>query len=77
MKLYSMDYTDTFFSAAPDSPATTGEAPPEKDPKTAVRIQYEMLVDSPYVHTSDDVLFASHGERRGMSREEYLGKRQP
>ena len=41
------------------------------------RLQYEMLVDAPYVHTSDDVVHVSQGQRRGISREEFFAKGQP
>ena len=51
--------------------------PPAKDPKSVARIEYEMLVDHPYEHTSDDVLYVANGERKGISREEFFSKGQP
>ncbi len=77
MKQHSTNYFDTFIEVAEDCPATLGEAPPEKEPKTAARIEYEMLVANPYQHTSDEVLYTSNGARRGISREDFFSKGQP
>ena len=77
MKQHSTNYADTFIAVAEDCPATEATPPPEKEPKTAARIEYEMMIDSPYRYTSDDVLYASNGERRGVSREDFFSKGQP
>lgn len=77
MKQHTTNYFDTFIQVAQDSKATAGTAPPEKDPKTAARIEYDLLIDDPYVHTSDDVLYESNGKRRGISREDFFAKGQP
>lgn len=71
------NYYDTFILVADDSPATQGEVPPAKDPKSIAQIEYEMLVNNPYKYTSDDVLYTANGERRGISREEFFSKGQP
>ena len=74
--MYTTNYTDTFIAIAEDSPVDHAEIPAEKDPKTVARIEYEMLVDAPYRYTSDDVLYAANGERRGLSRDEFFAKGQ-
>lgn len=71
------NYYDTFISVAEDCPVVISEVPPAKESKTAGQIQYEMLIGNPYNFTSDDVLYASNGERRGISREEFFSKGQP
>jgi len=76
-KLHTTNYYNTFIEIADDSKETEGSAPPAKEPKTAAQIQYEMLIDSPYHYTSDDVLYVSNGQRRGLSREEFFSKGQP
>lgn len=76
-KQHTTNYYNTFIVVADDSKATEGIAPPMKEPKTAAQIQYEMLIDQPYHYTSDDVLYASNGQRRGLSREEFFAKGQP
>lgn len=70
--MHTTNYTDTFIAVAPDCPATAAEAPPEREPATVARLQYEMLRDAPYRHTSDDVVHASQGERRGIDRETFF-----
>lgn len=75
--MHTTNYFDTFIEVAEDCPAVTGEAPPAKEPRSAAQITFDMLVDSPYEHTSDDVLYAANGERRGISREEFFAKGQP
>ena len=77
MKQHTTNYYDTLIEAAEDCPVQTAEVPPLKEPKTAARIEYEMLIDSPYRHTSDDVLYASNGGRKGLSRAEFFAKGQP
>ena len=76
-RTHTTNYTDTFIAVAPDTRAVTSSVPPVKETPTVARIQYEMLVDAPYVHTSDDVVHASQGERRGISREDFFAKGQP
>ena len=59
--------------------ATTiaAELPPTKDPKTVAQVEYEMIKDEPYEHTSDDVLYAVNGKRKGISEEDFFSKGQP
>ena len=71
------NYTNTFIEAAEDCKAATGEAPPRKKPESAAQIEYEMMIKHPYQYTSDDVLYESNGNRRGLSREEFFAKGQP
>ncbi len=77
MKQHTTNYFDTFIEIAEDCPVSVAESPPEKEPKTAARIEYDMLKDSPYQFTSDDVLYASNGNRRGISHEDFFSKGQP
>ncbi len=77
MKQHTTNYFSTFIEAAEDCPVTVAEVPALKEPKTAARIEYEMLSEYPYAYTSDDVLYASNGDRRGISREDFFSKGQP
>lgn len=77
MKQHTTNYFNTFIEVAEDCPTTKATEPPLKEPKTAVRIEYEKLVDRPYQYTSDDVLYESNGNRRGISREDFFSKGQP
>ena len=71
------NYFNAFIAVADDCPANEAEVPPAKEPKSIARIQYEMLVHSPYEHDSDDVIYSANGERKGISREEFFSKGQP
>ena len=73
----STNYIDTFIEVAEDCPVSIAEKPPEKEQRTATQIEYEMLIDNPYQYTSDDVLYESNGNRRGISREDFFAKPQP
>ncbi len=77
MKQHSTNYYNTFIQVAQDCPAIEGTVPPGGEPTSAIRLMYEMLADNPYQHTSDDVLYAANGARRGITREDFFVKGQP
>ena len=77
MKQHSTNYASVFIEAAEDCHLSAAEEPPAREPRTAARIEYEMLIASPYQYTSDDVLYESNGRRRGLGREEFFSKGQP
>jgi hypothetical protein len=68
---------NTFISVAEDCPVRRAEVPPSREPKSIPQIEYEMLVDQPYKYSSDDVLYAANGERRGIARKKFFAKIQP
>ena len=67
----------SFVAVSPDCPALTAEVPPTRSPRTIPQIEFEMLINNPYVYSSDDVLYAANAERRGISREDYFATIQP
>jgi hypothetical protein len=82
--VHSTNYTNAFIEVAEDCKAEVGILPPEKQTKTVARMQYEMIHDSPYQYTSDDVLFAIYAARnaideaeRDYKRAEFFSKGQP
>lgn len=77
MSIHSTNYTNTFIAVAEDCRASVGEAPPDKEPKSLARAQYELLIGQPYQFTSDDVLYETQAKPRGLSREEFFSKGQP
>ena len=77
MKIHTTNYIDTFIEASEDCPAKIGTVPPDKESKTVARVEYEMLIDSPYQHTSDDVIYMTKGKPKGLDREEFFSKGQP
>lgn len=81
--MHTTNYYNTFIAVAPDSPATSGEIPPQKKDKTIAGIAYEMIEAGPYKYTSDDVLFEVFAKRndvcsndRKAEREEFFSKGQ-
>jgi hypothetical protein len=85
MKLHTTNYQNTFIEIAGDCPETSGEMPPAKgENKTAANLQFDMLIDSPYKYTSDDVLFQVYAIKNGLKkaelkegREQFFSKGQP
>ena len=77
MKQHTTNYINTFIEVAEDCPAQMAKVPPLKEPKSAARLEYEMLSDSSYQYTSDEVIYETTGKVRGVSREDFFSKGQP
>jgi len=83
--MHSTNYFNTFIEIAEDSPADIGEVPPLKGEKKSVaNLQFEMLIEHPYVYTSDDILFAVYAMRKEIpkrdleeERSKFFSKGQP
>lgn len=82
--MHSTNYRNTFIAVAEDCPAEAGTVPPLNEAKrTIASLQFELIVASPYTHTSDDVLYhcaetrrALDGRSVGLTREEFFAKPQ-
>lgn len=70
MTMHTTDYANAFIETAEDCPVDVAVAPPEKEPPTVARMQYEALIDAPYRFTSDDVVFGVHAARAGVPADE-------
>ncbi len=71
------NYFDTFIQVAEDCPASGAEEPPMNDDKpTVAAMQYAMLAEEPYRHTSDDVIFTVYARRSGIPEAEWPGARE-
>jgi Family of unknown function (DUF6157) len=86
MKIHTTNYKDTFIEVAEDCPVKSAEIPPRKgEEKTAAVIQFEMVYNSPYKFTSDDVIFQVFAEKNKIKsktqliseRENFYSKGQP
>jgi hypothetical protein len=86
MKIHTTNYKDTFIEVAEDCPVKSAEIPPRKgEEKTAAVIQFEMVCNSPYKFTSDDVIFQVFAEKNKIKsktqliseRENFYSKGQP
>jgi len=51
---------------ADDCKAESGIIPPDKSEKTIARMQFEMLKENPYKHTSDEVIFSIYTRRKAV-----------
>lgn len=60
-------YYDTFIAVAPDYDGPGGKVPAARATPTVAQMQYDMLIDAPFTHTQEDVLFDIWAERQGMS----------
>ncbi len=80
-----MNYVDTFIIVADDCPAEEGVKPVVKECKAKPihAIQYDLITDSPYKLTQEDILFKVYAQRNSISendakaRDEYLQKDLP
>jgi hypothetical protein len=82
---HTTNYFNTFIEVAEDCPVSSAEIPPLKGGgKTVANLQFEKLIENPYQYTSDDVIFAAHAAKKGVSlhdmkeeREAFFSKGQP
>jgi hypothetical protein len=71
-----MNYYDTFIQVASDCPVGEAIVPAGKrDKKSIPRIEYELLVEKPYTFTQEELLFAVHLQRQGISKSELESQR--
>lgn len=70
-----MNYYDTFILIAPDSSATRGTAPPQREGAPSIAaIEFTLLSAKPYGYTQEELLFAVHLHREGISPAEARSK---
>ncbi len=71
MKTHTTNYINTFIAVAEDCPARVGEVPPVKgDSRSVANIQFEMVSQSPYSYTSDEILFHCYATKKGLAESE-------
>lgn len=72
MPLHTTNYQHTFIAVADDCPALKGEIPPIKNESpTIASIQFGMIADHPYKHTSDEVIFKAFAIRNDLIESDY------
>lgn len=65
-----------FVLISPDSDTTRAEVPvAKKDPPAVHVIQYELLTKRPYTLTFEELIFATHVRRLGLSQQEAKARR--
>jgi hypothetical protein len=68
--MHTTNDRDSFIAVAPDSTALRGTEPPAAVELSIASRTYRMIHESPYRHTSDDVIFTVHADRNGIPPEE-------
>jgi len=75
MKIHTTNYLNTFIEVAEDTRVDRGTPPPPKTKKTVAEMQYELISQAPYKHTSDDILFQVFARRNDLMQDEYVKAR--
>ena len=76
-KIHTTNYYNTFITIADDCPAKAAEIPPiSEGNKTVANLQFDMLIESPYKYTSDDVLFQIYALRNEIQRNDQKEARE-
>jgi len=76
MKTHTTNYTNTLVEVAEDCPCHQGEMPPLRgDKKSIANLQFDLLFEQPYQHTSDDIFFAVFALRKDISKREMKEQR--
>jgi hypothetical protein len=66
--MHTTNYYNTFIQIAEDCPVTNAEVPPLKgDDKTIANLHFEMIIDSPYKYSSDDVIFNANAVKNKIT----------
>lgn len=73
--MHTTNYVNTFIEIADDCKAETGKVPPEKAEKSVAQMQFEMITEQPYQHTSDELIFSIYAMRNQISPAELDTKR--
>jgi hypothetical protein len=72
-----MNYVETFIQVAPDCPAGAAKIPASKGSgKSVAVLEYELLSQAPYGYTQEELLFAVHVQRSGLSEAEVTANRE-
>jgi hypothetical protein len=76
LSMKTTNYKDTFIETAEDCPVKMGEVPPvKKEEKTAATLQFEMIIESPYKYTSDDIIFQVYATKNKIGKKDYVAER--
>ncbi|EKF54626.1 hypothetical protein I215_11724 [Galbibacter marinus] len=70
--MHTTNYFDSFILVSEDTKVSCGTKPPLRANKaTVATLQYDLLVNNPYLYTSDELLFKVFAERNNISQETY------
>lgn len=70
--MHTTNYYNTLIEVSEDTKATSAEIPPQKGEKKSIaNMQFEILANEPYHHTSDDLIFEIYALRKGFPKKEW------
>lgn len=71
-----MNYINTFIHVSPDTRAQEATAPVAKGGRKSIAVlEYELVFENPYTYTQEQVQFAVHVRRQGVSDQELRARR--
>jgi hypothetical protein len=74
--MHTTNYFNTLILVAEDCSSTRAEVPPTKgDKKTIANWQFELVYDSPFQWTSDDLIFHIHAIRNEIKKADLESER--
>jgi hypothetical protein len=69
------NYYDTFITVSRDCPAERGTVPPDKKSgKTKPGIEFELVANSPYVYTQEELLYEVHIRHKEIPEKELAAR---
>ncbi len=69
------NYYDTFITVSRDCPAETGTVPQDKKTgRTKPGIEYDLIANSPYVYTQEELLYEVHIRHKAIPEEELSAR---
>jgi hypothetical protein len=71
-----VNYTNTFIAVSPDTKAKAGSVPPARNGKPSIaQLEYALIASKPYTFTQEEVQFAVHVQRTGITPIQLKAKR--
>ena len=71
-----MNYINTFIAVSPDTKAKVGTVPPARSSKPSIaQLEYGLIAPQPYMLTQEEVQFAVHVQRTGITPAQLKAKR--
>ena len=70
-----VNYVETFIEVAPDTRAVAAVVPPARAITSVALRQFELISESPYSLTSEDVIFTVYAERAGIPQDDWAQAR--
>ena len=75
--MHTTNSINTFIEVAEDCPVVVAEVPPIRgETKSIANLQFDVISEAPYRHTSDDVIFQVHAIRNDVAETDHSAERE-